>query len=749
MKARIALVTALLIMQAVAQSQEVPDVTGVGGVGNQRPLDTITVVGTRTERALGDVAATVSVIDAEDVERELARDIADLVRFEAGVSVSGAAGRFGLDGFTIRGIGGNRVLTLVDGVRVPEGFSIGPFLSARRDFVDIDSLERAEIARGPISSLYGSDAMGGVVAFTTKGPRHYLDADAPFYGSFKGGYSSADGSGVGTLTFAAGNERVSGLLLYTARDGSEMENQGTVGGTGLQRELPDPQEFRSDNIVAKLSWHPADNHELTLAVDRFDNETDSRLLSDYDTVVFGTTIDRRDAHDERSRTRYSLRYDYEGELPLADSLELTLYHQASATVQHTDEDRTTAANEARTRERISWFNQDIDGAYLQFGKALEFGATEQLFTYGLDFYRTDNAALRDGGSFDAAGNPVFEFLPLPTRDFPLTQVEQTALFLQDEISLFDDALRLSPGLRYDRFDATTTVDDVYLNGNPGTPLPLDYTDSEVTARFGILYAFTDAWSAYAQYSEGFRAPPYSDVNLGFSHFIAGYKSIPNPGLTSERSKGWEFGMRMQGSAGSVSVGVFDTDYDDFIESRAIAPAFLPSGIDPADGLITFQSINRDDVEIRGAELSGSLELGAFLPSLEGFSLRTAIAYANGEDKSTNEPLNSIEPLTGVLGVNYTAQGGRWGGELVGTFVDGKDESDIDPNNPRIRTAGYGILDLLAYTRITDKVSVNFGLFNLTDRSYIRWADTAAIGASAPARFSQPGFNAGANIRIVY
>lgn len=587
MKARIALITGLLLAQAIAHSQVSTDASDDPAAGKNRPLDTITVVGTRTERALGDVAATVSVIDAEDVERELAR------------------------------------------------------------------------------------------------------------------------------------------------------------------ELPDPQEFDSDNVVAKLSWHPDDNHELTLGVDRYDNETDSRLLSDYGTVVFGTTIDRRDAHDERRRTRYSLRYDYDGELPLADSLELTLYRQTSETVQRTDEDRTTAANEPQTRERISWFDQDIDGAYLQFGKALDFGTTGQLFTYGLDYYKTDNAGLRDGGSFDAAGNPVFEFLPLPTRDFPLTEVEQLAFFLQDEITLLDGALRLSPGLRYDRFDADTTVDEIYLNGNPGTPPPEDYDDSEITVRFGIVYAFTDAWSAYAQYSEGFRAPPYSDVNLGFSHFIAGYKSIPNPELTSERSEGREFGLRMQGSAVSFSVGVFDTDYDDFIESRAIAPAFLPSGIDPADGLITFQSINRDDVEIKGAELSGSLELGAFLPSLEGFSIRTAIAYADGKDTSTSEPLNGIEPLTGVLGVNYTSRGGRWGGELVGTFIDGKDVDDIDPNNPRMPTAGYGILDLLAYTRISDKVSLNAGLFNLTDRTYIRWADTAAIGTSAPARFTQPGFNAGANVRVEF
>ena len=117
-------------------------------------LETITVVGSRTERPLKEIAATIDVIDSDRIEEELARDIADLVRFEPGVTVSGTGSRFGLSGFNIRGIGGNRVLTLVDGVRVAEEFSFGPFLSARRDFVDLDSLASAEIARGPISSLW-------------------------------------------------------------------------------------------------------------------------------------------------------------------------------------------------------------------------------------------------------------------------------------------------------------------------------------------------------------------------------------------------------------------------------------------------------------------------------------------------------------------------------------------------------------------------------------------------------------------
>ena len=151
-------------------------------------IEELTVVASRVETSVNDLTSTVNIIDSERLQRELARDIKDVIRFEPGVVVGGTGSRFGLDGFNIRGIGGNRVLTMVDGIRVPDEFSFGPFLSARRDFVDIDSVNRVEIARGPVSSAWGSDALGGVVAFTTSSPSAVLGDDR-FKSKIKVGYS--------------------------------------------------------------------------------------------------------------------------------------------------------------------------------------------------------------------------------------------------------------------------------------------------------------------------------------------------------------------------------------------------------------------------------------------------------------------------------------------------------------------------------------------------------------------------------
>ena len=363
---------------------------------------------------------------------------------------------------------------------------------------------------------------------------------------------------------------------------------------------------------------------------------------------------------------------------------------------------------------------------------------------------TDSESLRSGGTFDIAGNPVFEFTPFPTRDFPLSEVTQTAFFMQDEIVLLDDRLRLTPGVRFDRFRADTSVDSVYLEGNPGTPTPEDYDDSEITFSFAGVFAFNEVVSAFARYSEGFRAPPYDDVNVGFTNPLGGYKTIANPDLESETSQGVELGLRVSGAYGDLSLAVYRNDYDNFIESLAIAPAFLPTGgVDPTDGFLTFQSVNRDQVEIHGVELSGLVSLGAVNERLQGLGFRYALAYADGEDTQSDEPLDTINPLSGVLGLLYDAPSGRWGGQLVWTLVAGKEASDISLTGGRSETPGYGTLDLLAYVDVTDNVSLNIGLFNLTDKKYIRWADTISLGDDAPGRFTQPGFNAGATVRVEF
>ena len=719
--------------------------------GEATDLETITVVGSRTERPLKEIAATIDVIDSDRIEEELARDIADLVRFEPGVTVSGTGSRFGLSGFTIRGIGGNRVLTLVDGVRVAEEFSFGPFLSSRRDFVDIDSLASAEIARGPISSLWGSDALGGVVSFNTLSPSMLLEDDS-FYSSYKIGYSSADESAVGTVTIAGKQGSLSTLLVATLRDGQETENNASAGpDLGSGRTQPDEQDNKTRNVTAKLSWDISGKQRLDLGLDSFKSETDTNILSDYGIFSRGTLVNSRTAEDERDRTRVTLRYEHSDiSAPLMDNLILTAYWQDSESFQDLTESRTPPPYFAsQTRKRLSTFQQEIVGATAQFSSVILTPKTSHTLTYGIDYYETSNESVRDGGTRDSLGNPVFEFSPLPTRDFPKTDVENIAFYIQDEIELFDGKLLLSPGARYDRNEATTAPDSLYLLGNPGVATPVDYEESELTLKFGAIVQLTDFLSAFGRYSEGFRAPPFDDVNLGFTNFLGGYKTISAPDLTSETSDSFEVGLRFLSESAEISVTAFSSDYDDFIASAGSAhcpTTYRQFGcFDPVDGFLVFQSENISRVSIDGVELRFLIDMGVM--GLNNFGVRGAIAYADGEDEDTGEPLDTIQPLTAVLGLSYDSEDGKWGGQLIWTGIKAKDSSDISAGSALRETSGYGLLDLIARYRLTESLSANAGVYNIMDKTYIRWADTGGIGRDAAERFTQPGTNFSIGLKL--
>ena len=737
----LAICSVLWMFALPAEDTTSPDV-------EEASVESITVVGTRTEENLEDVALTISVIDKGQIENELARNIADLIRYEPGVSVGGTGSRYGLTDFTIRGMGGNRVLTLIDGIRIPDEFSFGPFLSSRRDFVDIDSVERVEIARGPISSLWGSDALGGVVAFQTVQPQSYLSNDKNFHTGLKFGHTGVDSGTTGALTLAGGGESFAGLLRYTHRSASESSNTGSIDTTGSQREKPDPQSIDSANLVLKGALLFDESNRITITLDQFISDIDSRILSDYGLSVFGTTVDSRDAMDTRHRNRISLEYRYDGLSSLADHVTAGIYRQTSESEQHTFENRTTRSRQAQTRKRDSWFDQTVQGYFVQASKSLTTGELEHRFTYGFDYSFTESENLRDGGTFDSNGVPQFEFSALPTRDFPLTEVTQYAFFIQDEITLIDDRLSLTPSIRFDRFSADAEADEAYLNGNRGQGAPADYEASETAGKLAGVFSVTPTVALYGHYSQGFRAPPYDDVNVGFTNLLGGYKTISNTQLSSETSTGIEFGVRLTNESDFIQFATYRNDYDDFIESFALAPAFVrQGGIDPADGLMTFQSINRDAVEIKGFEMSAKASLSRLSDALNYWSVRAAIASATGEDTSEGQPLNSVDPLNGVLGLAYTSNGQRWGTELVLVAAQGKDEADIAENSGRHASSGYGTFDVLVNIHPIDRMMVNVGLFNLTDKQYIRWIDTVSIGSDAPLRFTQPGFNVAASLRI--
>lgn len=696
-------------------------------------LDRIVVTATLNERAQKDVAGDVTVIDALEIDRRLMTGLDDLVRYEPGISVSGAAtggNRFGVGGITIRGLGGNRVRIEVDGIAVPDTFAIGSFSNAGRDLVDLDSLKRVEIVRGAASSLYGSDALGGVVSYVTKDPNDYVGSDGGPFISGKALYDSADRGSAETATWAGGDGEHGVVLNATHRDGSALNNRGDVDSADSSRTRPNPQDTKSNAALAKYVHTAASGRVDRVAIDGEHGDVDTDVLSS----VTDAPTTALTGHDVRDRWRFSFGQEIPIASMLADSADWKAYWQQSETTQDTFEDRLASANPTQRFRRFE-FDQRVVGAEATFRKSALTGIAEHAITYGLDLSRTHTDEERNGFQRNVTTGEITNVvLPdtFPVHDFPPTDTTNAAVFGQDEIKLADGRLSLVPGLRVDYYKLDPKNDPIYSEVNPVPPASLD--DTSASPKLAAIWRFDETFSAYAQYAHAFRAPPYNDVNLGFTNLQFGYTSIPNPDLKPETSNGFEVGLRGDGRYGYFSLAAYENKYKDFIESQAIVD------IDPETGFITFQSINLSRVKIRGVEARYGFDFGAFSDALRGWSLKGSLATARGDDETANQPLTSIDPAKAVLGIAFDRE--RWGAELVGSFVERKDRlAKPTEDDPTVLFAapGYATLDFYSHWQVLPQVQLFGALTNLTNRKYWEWGIVGGIPDSSTIdRYTAPG-----------
>jgi hemoglobin/transferrin/lactoferrin receptor protein len=713
-------------------------------------LERIIVSATFSAQAVKDVAAETTVLLREDMDRRLNQDLRDLVRYEPGVSVTGG-GRFGLGGFAIRGLDGNRVRIEVDGVSAPDAFAIGSFSNASRDFVDLDSLKRVEIVRGAASALHGSDALGGVVSFVTKDPGDYIAgaADGTYLG-IKGLYDSSDRQSVESVTGALQHGSHGLVAVVTHRDGRQLDNRGERDSYGSSRTRPNPQDTDSNALLAKYVYGDEKNFSrVTLDASR--NDSTTHALDQIGVRSVGGApflYTRLDADDRKERARLSFDQRHAFGNGFADTFDWRLYTQTADTRQDTFEDRASFSTGMPTnpisRYRRFEYEQREHGVDALAQKRVTTGAATHDLSYGLEYVVGRIREQRDGFQRNLTTGVVTNVVSpdvFPVRDFPLTDTSRAAVFVQDDIGLADGRLHLVPALRYDRFEIDPRHDPVFVADNPGVT-PVQLGSDRFSPKFAAIYTFAESWRVYGQLTTGFRAPPYSDVNVGFTNLQFGYTALPNRDLKPETSRGAEVGLRVDGDAGYASVAVYRNRYKDFIES------LVNIGTDPVTGLMLFQSINIGRVDIRGAEASAALRLGHFSEALEGFEVRTSLATAKGDDRVRDVPLTSVEPAKAVLGLAY--EGTQWGAEIVGTFVREKNRLAPAASGTAFAAPGYGVVDAYVHYEPLPSLTLYAGLTNIGDRRYWEWNSVRGMAVSPSIdRYSAPGRAASAGFKLSF
>lgn len=695
-------------------------------------LDQIVVVARRVPEPLSQVVSSVSLIDREQFESRLAVDAADLVRYVPGLRMDSEPNRFGSQGVSIRGLGGNRVRVEIDGVPLPEAFAVGQFAAAGRDFGELASIEGIEVLRGPASTLYGSDALAGIVAISTRDAEGLLalgGGDRHF--GLQAGYAGRDASRHLGFSHAFASDRgLQGVLVASLREAGTPGNRGRAPA-----EDANPSDREARSLLGKLGRGFGEHGQWQLAFEHQRSEVQTDVVSQRFAPGRFTTTYKLLGDDLQRRDRISLKSSLEASLLGFDRIEALLYGQDSETRQDTEQfrlaDRTTPFESLRWR-RFDFTQRDLGLDLLGMRSFSTSAATHELLA-GLELERTRYMGQRDGIETNlrtGSSSTVVLGERFPVRDFPTSIGERRALFVQDAITL--GRFALIPGLRYDQYRLDARPDAMFVEDYPEFTV-VDGREDSLTGKLGLRFAASENSQLFLQYARGFRAPPFSDLNIGLSLTLLNYEVRPNPELKPETSHGFEAGWRYAGERVHATLSTYRNDYRDLIESRANL------GVDAATGALVFQSVNRDRARIEGVELEVEWDLAGLSEALDGFRLQGALATADGEDTRRGQPLNSVDPDTVVLGLNYATGNGRWGAEFIATGVRGKDDLD-ESAGALFDPPGHAVFDVFAWWQVNEQVHLNLGLFNFGDRRYWRWANVRGLAASTPnlGFYTQPG-----------
>ena len=695
-----------------------------------RSIDQVVVVAHKDERSIREIAATVTVLSRADLNDQLATSIGDVFRYVPGVDYEAAGTRFGTEGINIRGIGGNRVAILVDGVPLSDQFDTGSFSNATRDFIDAGLVQNIEVLHGPASALYGSAAIGGVVAVRTPDPSDLIRGDG-LSGDVLGTWRGADNSNHGQAMVAFGSDALGVVAGVSWRDGEQTDSAAAPSGVDTRR-------YERQTALLKLLADNRLGHTVRASLVHQEATTLSDLNSMLGAGRYRSTT-ALEGDDDYQMDVVNLAYEFGSPESWIDSGVVRAFYEVASVEQFTLDER-AAARTPVSIDRFFSYEQEILGVELNLWKNFTGDVFDHRLGFGLEFHDRVTEEYRDGLSTNLATGAETNVLlgeVFPLRDFPISDTTETAAFIEDTISFGD--WKVIAAVRADRFELSPDVDAMYLEDYPTYEL-VELQESDLSPKLGVIYRLTPGIDLYAQYSHGFRAPPYSDANISLEIPFFGYRAIPNPDLKSESSDGFDVGIRWQGVQSSARLSAFRTRYEDFIESK------INLGVDPVTGFTMFQSQNLAETEIEGLEAGWNSRFG----DDERFGVDGSAYFARGDNKASGQPLNSVGPSQGVLGFTWYALNERRQLRLKGTFTAAFDRRD-ESRGELFKPAGHAVFDAYLTQKIGNNAIVRAGLHNLTDRTYWNWSDVRGMSAtdSILPFLAQAGRSASLSLNVVW
>ncbi len=685
------------------EEQVPPAKTDAGGI-----MEEVVVTATRGAISAFDAPAAVSIISGDAAaSRMLSRSLPEIFADTPGVMRQKTAVGHGSP--YIRGFTGFRNLFLIDGIRLNNSiFRDGP--NEYWNTVDVESVDRLELIRGPASVLYGSDAIGGTVNAMTKGRRTFGDGFG-WGGMVKYRGSTAEASNQGRMEFEANAGSNFGFLL-----GASIKDFGDVdagGRIGRQRKTG-YKEFDCD---AKLDIFAAEDHKFTLAFQRADlDDVWRQHRTIYGISWHGTAVgtNRSEIYDYDRYLGYA-RYQGEfGGAPISRAV-------ATLSVQ--------APRERRYRERSDGRRdkQGIDVLTLGASVQLESPTEAGRFTYGIEYYRDFVQSF--ARNWNADGSYAGSSVQGPVADD--STYDLLGVYVQNIISLYRDRLDLILGARY-----TYAAADVGEMQHPVSKAKTSFFESwnnaVGSARLSWRADPGRHWNLFCGVSQGYRAPNLSDLTRLDTNRSKELETPAGGRLDPETFVSCEAGVKVRYDVFSAQAAYYHT----FIEDMIVR---APTG-NTVGALYEVRKKNAGSGFVRGVDLEASWKFHRMLTLSGGFSWLEGLVevYPTSAPEKKDRPLDKMMPVQafGSLKWESPAEWKRkaWvefavrgaGGRHKLSPADRLDTQRIPPGG----TPGWATFTLRGGAQIYKGLDFSLALENLADRNY-------RIHGSGQ---NEPGFN---------
>jgi hemoglobin/transferrin/lactoferrin receptor protein len=572
----------------------------------------VTVTSTRFEQPIRDVPLPMEVVNKDYILNTTSVSVPDAIQNQPGIAIA-RDGIWGTD-ISIRGLGRQNIVTLVDGNRIETASNHAATLS----LVDIYDIDKIEIIKGGISSLYGTGAEGGIVNITTK-TGTYSDR-LSLSGNLTTGFNSVNQGGAGYLNLMSSSSNWYAKLSGTLRS---ARNTKTPDGTLLN------SQYNDDNLSAAFGIKPTDDQELLLKYQRFHGED----IGIPGGKAFPTIASVKYLLAERDM--YSAEYKFTDLLPSLTNLSIKYFYQDIKR----DVQLIAKPNDTTTQTLTPSADHSTWGT--QLSSTWQLNSLNHL-SAGVDVWQRTFTGFRET-KVDTSSSTIKSTTIIGDYPVPNSKYLSSGIFAQDEAAFLDNRLKVNFGGRYDLIKVTNddALNHVYIIRNGRIIHPLHdllssfYAntahDQSWSGNLGLLYSVFNDVDVTFNLAHAFRSPVQEErfqyINLGGNIYLG------NPILKPEQGNFLDLGIRIWKPDYTIKGNIFLNNIKDLV-------------IDQHDTANIYRKANVGKARLYGYDFGFEYNIWKTLVTYGSLS------YVRGEDLLNNANLPQITPLNGRFGIRF-------------------------------------------------------------------------------------------------